>query len=79
MTITVCYYAILRQQRGLDRESLTVASTDLRHLYRQLRGAHAFSLPEDYVRPAINDRFCDWSQPLADGDCVVFVPPVAGG
>ena len=32
------------------------------------------------LRVAINDEFCDWSQPLAEpGDRVVFIPPVAGG
>jgi len=28
---------------------------------------------------AINEAFADWSQPLAEGDTVVFLPPVAGG
>jgi molybdopterin converting factor small subunit len=28
---------------------------------------------------AINAEFSDWSQPLLEGDAVVFIPPVAGG
>jgi sulfur-carrier protein len=28
---------------------------------------------------AVNTEFGEWSQPLADGDAVVFIPPVAGG
>jgi molybdopterin converting factor small subunit len=31
------------------------------------------------LRVAVNDEFADWSQPLAAGDRVVFIPPVAGG
>ena len=31
------------------------------------------------LKVAINDEFRDWHAPLADGDCVVFIPPVAGG
>jgi molybdopterin synthase sulfur carrier subunit len=27
----------------------------------------------------VNAEFSDWSRPLADGDEVVFIPPVAGG
>jgi len=28
---------------------------------------------------AINAEFREWPAPLADGDAVVFIPPVAGG
>jgi molybdopterin converting factor small subunit len=31
------------------------------------------------LKVAINSEFADWSQPLAAGDAVVFLPPVAGG
>jgi molybdopterin converting factor small subunit len=48
-------------------------------LYAELRALHGFSLPQAMLRVAVNDRFCEWSQPLADGDRVVFIPPVAGG
>lgn len=79
MKITIHYYAILREQRGLDEETVEVHSSDLRHLYRRLHDAFAFSPEEGHVRPAINDEFCEWTRPIADGDRVVFVPPVAGG
>ena len=48
-----------------------------------VRGAaarrHPFSLAPEMLRVAVNDEFADWSAPLADGDAVVFIPPVAGG
>jgi molybdopterin converting factor small subunit len=31
------------------------------------------------LKVAINAEFGDWAQPLAEGDTVVFIPPVAGG
>jgi molybdopterin converting factor small subunit len=31
------------------------------------------------LRVAVNGEFGDWEQPLAEGDAVVFIPPVAGG
>ena len=36
-------------------------------------------LPAGLIGPEVNDEFGDWSQPLKDGDTVVFLPPVAGG
>jgi len=28
---------------------------------------------------AVNDQMADWESPIADGDEVLFFPPVAGG
>jgi molybdopterin synthase sulfur carrier subunit len=77
--INIRYFAILREQRGLDEEDLDRTSPSLRELYRDLRRSHAFSVAEEHIRPAVNDELCDWSRPLQDGDRVVFIPPVAGG
>jgi molybdopterin synthase sulfur carrier subunit len=77
--ITVHYFAMLREQRGLDEESIERTSPSLRELYRDLREAYTFTVSDEHVRPAVNDAFCDWDRPLRDGDRVVFIPPVAGG
>jgi sulfur-carrier protein len=79
MQITIHYYAILREQRGLDAETVEVSSTSLQQLYQDLSRTFAFSIAQRHIRPAINDEFCDWDHPVANGDRVVFVPPVAGG
>jgi molybdopterin converting factor small subunit len=50
-----------------------------RELFEELKSRHPFSLPSTLLRVAVNDEFGDWSQKLADGDRVVFIPPVAGG
>jgi molybdopterin converting factor subunit 1 len=79
ITVHIQYFAILREQRGLARESLTTAATTAAALYEELRTRHGFSLPVDRVRAAINEEFVAWETPLRDGQTVVFIPPVAGG
>jgi molybdopterin synthase sulfur carrier subunit len=79
MQIHLTYYALLRERRGLDRETIDVGDSSLRALYRSLRQAHDFPYDERHIRPAVNDAFCPWGQRLNDGDHVVFVSPVAGG
>jgi molybdenum cofactor guanylyltransferase len=77
--LTVQYYAVLREQAGRREESLSTAARTPRELYAELRTRYPFSLPAETLRVAINTEFRDWSTPLADGDQVVFIPPVAGG
>ena len=48
-------------------------------LYAELTTRHPFTLPKEMLKVAINAEFGDWTQPLAEGDTVVFIPPVAGG
>jgi molybdopterin synthase sulfur carrier subunit len=77
--LTVQYFAILREQRGLTAEKLVTAAVSPTALYEELRARHRFTLPADRVRAAINDEFVAADAPLRDGDRVVFIPPVAGG
>jgi len=77
--IRVQYFALLREQAGRSDESLTTAAHTPRDLYEELRKRYPFSLAPEQLRVAVNTEFGDWSQPLADGDAVVFIPPVAGG
>jgi molybdopterin synthase sulfur carrier subunit len=79
MTLTVQYFAILREQRGLTQETLTTAATTPTALYDELRARHAFTLPADRVRAAVNDEFVPAAYVLRDHDRLVFIPPVAGG
>ena len=48
-------------------------------LFDELAARHGLSLARSDMRVAINEEFGDWQQPLASGDRVVFIPPVAGG
>ncbi len=77
--IQVQYYAILREQAGRSAEQLVTRAQTPRELFEELRSVHCFSLAPEMLRVAVNAQFGDWTQPLADGDTVVFIPPVAGG
>ncbi|MSU48894.1 MAG: MoaD/ThiS family protein [Opitutus sp.] len=79
ITVSVQYFAILREQRGVAQEKLTTAAATPTALYEELRARHNFTLPGDRVRAAVNDAFVAGIDPLRDGDRIVFIPPVAGG
>jgi len=77
--LTVQYYAVLREQAGRREEALVTGARTPGELYAELARRHPFSLDTAVLRVAINGEFGEWSAPLADGDSVVFIPPVAGG
>ncbi len=77
--IKVQYYAILREQAGRSDESVLTDASTPRDLYNELKTRYPFSLAPEMLRVAVNAEFGEWSQRLADGDSVVFIPPVAGG
>src|SRR5207253_10874736 len=77
--LTVQYYALLREQAGRREEALVSGARTPRELYAELSRRYPFSLGPEALRVAINSEFSEWSTPLADGDAVVFIPPVAGG
>lgn len=77
--LRVRYFALLREQAGRTEEVLETHARSPADLYAELRTRHPFTLPSELLRVAVNEEFGDWSQPLAEGDVVVFIPPVAGG
>lgn len=77
--LTILYFAHLRDQRGLDSERITSTAGTARDLYRELMQRHGLTLPERTLLVAVNEAMVRWDAPLADGDTVVFMPPVSGG
>ena len=77
--IHVQYFALLREQAGTRAESITTRAATPRELFAELAKRHGFSLSPQHLKVAVNTEFSDWSRPLAAGDTVVFIPPVAGG
>lgn len=73
------YYALLREQAGRSRETVESGAATPAELYAELAARHGFRLAQAQVKVAVNSAFADWNRPLADGDEVVFIPPVAGG
>ena len=78
-TLQIQYFALLREQAGRNAETVSSRARDARELYEELRTARGLKLRPEQLRVAINEEFADWSQTLAEGDSVVFLPPVAGG
>jgi molybdopterin converting factor small subunit len=79
ITITVGYFAQLREQAGCSGETWQPAARDAAGLYEELRMHHGFKLERQHLRVAVNDGFAEWNYELQAGDRVVFIPPVAGG
>lgn len=79
MTVEVVYFAVLREQSGMDRETVETSASTYGELYEELSARHGFTLPGSRVRVAIDNAFTDSDSTVRDGVEVVFIPPVAGG
>ena len=77
--LRVRYFAVLREQAGRSTEELETQASTPRELYEELCRRRGLTLSPEFLRVAVNDEFGDWRSLLADGDTVVFLPPVAGG
>ena len=79
LTVEVKYFAVLRDRRGIDHESVETGQATVQGLFVELSDRHGFGLPSQVVRYAVNGAFVDAATRLNPGDEVVFIPPVAGG
>jgi molybdopterin-guanine dinucleotide biosynthesis protein A len=79
LTLKIKYFALLREQAGCANETVHTEARSASQLYAELKTRHPFTLPQEMLKVALNGEFAEWSAPLATGDEVVFIPPVAGG
>jgi molybdopterin converting factor small subunit len=77
--IRLRYFALLREQRGLDSETRATCAATAGDLYREIAAEYGFTLPVERIGVAVNDAFARWDRALVANDSVVFIPPVAGG
>jgi len=77
--ITIQYYAVLREKRGVNEESIETNAGTLHELYEELQEKYHFELSINSLKVAVNDEFSDWQSRLNSGDKIVFIPPVSGG
>ena len=77
--IQVRYFALLREERGLGEETVKTSAASVGELYVFLQKKYGLSLKPGVLKVAVNGEFKSWESCLADGDSVVFIPPVAGG
>jgi molybdopterin converting factor subunit 1 len=77
--IHVRFFAVLREQAGCSTLALETAALTPADLYAELQQKHALTFPITLLRVSLNDRYTEMTAPLAAGDRIVFIPPVAGG
>ena len=78
-TVTVLYFASLRDAAGIASERVESASTDLLGLYAELTSRHGFAWPAERLRVAVDGDFARWTDPPREGAEIAFIPPVSGG
>jgi molybdopterin synthase sulfur carrier subunit len=81
-TINLRLFALLREQTGVDRESLQTPAQSVAVLRAELVGrGGAWSNLQDSnrIKAAVNQSLAAEDHPIQDGDEVAFFPPVTGG
>lgn len=81
MTVRALLFARLRELAGASAVEVSIgAGGSVADAWTALQERHP-GLPAAGagLRAARNQEFCDWSQRLAEGDEVAFIPPVSGG
>tara|TARA_R110002073_G_scaffold87564_14_gene207935 strand:- start:19712 stop:19963 length:252 start_codon:yes stop_codon:yes gene_type:complete len=83
MTLTVLYFAWLRERIGLPRETVDTSAATVADLVAELaaredRYALAFADLAS-VRVAVDQTLTDMDAPLAQAREVAFFPPMTGG
>ena len=77
--VTAKYFAVFREQAGRDGEVLSTDATTAGELFAEIASRHGFADPMARCKVAINDELAEWEAAIAEGDVVLFFPPVAGG
>lgn len=77
--IKVKYFALLREERGLEIEEVSTEAQTLSQLYEELANRYRFSLAVSNLAVCQDESFAAWSDNIKNGSTVVFIPPVAGG
>lgn len=76
----VRFFAVLREQAGCPALDVASSAPDAAALYAELQQRFAsLTFPAALLRVSLNECYADMAAPLAAGDRVVFIPPVAGG
>lgn len=78
-TVTLLYFASLRESAGIGSERVEIAGGTLRALYADACRRHVLALPHERLRVAVDGAFACWDDAVVDGSEIVFIPPVSGG
>jgi molybdopterin converting factor small subunit len=76
---TARYFALFREQTGCGSEFVEWAGGSAAELFQLMAEKHPLLTTEAAALVAINDEMAGWETVLAEGDEILFFPPVAGG
>lgn len=79
MRIGVRYFAAFREATGIGSEHVDTQARTPAALFAECASRHPALPAFSASLVAVNDEMTDWQRPLAEGDEVLFFPPVAGG
>ena len=83
LSVTVLYFAALRDLAGVGEEQLEVGADgelSVSTLLLELQRRHAALQGRlDSVRVAVNEEFTERGTQLRGGEVVALIPPVSGG
>ncbi|MDH5191189.1 MAG: molybdopterin converting factor subunit 1 [Gammaproteobacteria bacterium] len=77
MTISVKFFASLREKLGIDEKQLAPAGLETVQAVWNKATDNAKQPPN--LLSAVNMEYVDFNHPVKDGDEVAFFPPVTGG
>lgn len=78
-SIKVLYFAIMKDERGVEAETIETNANTALALYLELQEKHRLTIDANSLVVAINDEMSTWQDILNPNDIVAFLPPVAGG
>ena len=79
MKTKVRYFALFRDQAGLDSETVDWQGGTTADLFKVVAGRHAGIAGNGASLVAVNEEMASWETTVTEGDEVLFFPPVAGG
>jgi len=80
MNINIRYFAGLREKSGKRSEDFSVEDgKNLEDIYLVLSKQYGFELSPQEIKYSLNNDYVDPSVMPQENDCLVFIPPVAGG
>jgi len=79
MKNTARYFALFREQTGCGSETVDWTGGTAAELFQLMAEKHPSLRTEAAALVAVNDEMAAWQTELAEGDEVLFFPPVAGG
>jgi molybdopterin converting factor subunit 1 len=79
MKLRVSYFAAFREAAGVSSERVESGAATATALFAECAERHPGLQRYTASLVAINEEMTGWDAALADGDEVLFFPPVAGG